>query len=107
MPSPERIFVALSPSVVMGTLMTTLPPSSTSFLASTAMPAASRLTTSRLTGPGTAARISRTTSSNGLFSFATRLGFVVTPSHMPRLNASRISPMFAESIKNFMQPPRS
>src|ERR1700751_4813637 len=66
------------------------------------MPSRSVAVTSTLTGPLTVLQISRTPSLNGRPSFATRDGFVVTPSRTPISWPSRISLMFAVSRKNFM-----
>jgi len=66
------------------------------------LPGASVLTTSALTGPSTMAHTSRRTTSKSRPVLATSDGLVVTPSRMPQLWASRISPTSAVSMKSFI-----
>ncbi len=103
MPSLKRVFVALSPSSVMGILTTMFSCISASALPSFISPSASMLTASALTGPFTIEQISLMISSNWRPSLATSDGLVVTPSTRPHSDAFLISSTFAVSIKNFMK----
>src|SRR5699024_6986366 len=66
------------------------------------IPSASSAITSALTEPDTSAVISFKRSWKDTPSFATRLGFVVTPAKTPNSCAARISSIFAVSTKNFI-----
>jgi len=66
------------------------------------MSAALTLMTSALMGPSTIRHISFTRVSKSVFSLATRLGLVVTPSRMPQLLTSLILSRLAVSMKIFI-----
>src|SRR5690242_6036992 len=102
MPRSVRRRVALRPSGISGHFTTTFRWMRASRSPSSSMPVAFVLTTSALTGPSTIAQISRSTVSKSRPVFATSDGFVVTPSRMPQLCASRISATSAVSMKSFM-----
>jgi len=101
-PSPASARQVFSPSGVSGTLTATLRASFASARPSASMVGWSVAVTSALTGPGTMAQMSRTTSRKLRPVFATKLGLVVTPSTSPVAARSRISAMSAVSTKNFM-----
>src|SRR4030066_356527 len=100
-----NVFTAFKPFLIKGILTTILSAIFASSLASLSIPSVSRLTTSALTGPCTMEQISSIVSRNGRPVLAIKDGFVVTPSRMPRLCASRISLTSAVSIKNFLLLP--
>src|SRR5512134_2400103 len=97
------MLVALSPSTVIGTLMTMF---FGLILASSCpsriIPGASRAMTSAEIGPSTMAVISVITSRKSRPLLAISEGLVVTPSTSPSSQAARISAISAVSIKNFM-----
>src|SRR5690554_834832 len=103
MPSLEKTETALRPSAISGTFTTIL-----GWIAASSRPSASISSsvvacTSALMGPSTMAAISAITSFRGRPVFATREGFVVTPSITPIAAASRISFRSAVSMKIFMR----
>src|SRR5258705_5718042 len=101
-PSPERVLMAVMPAAMQGILTVMFLAIRDSSLPSFTISSVVVLTTSALTGPATMEQISLSTSKKSFPSFATRDGFVVTPSRIPQLAAFRISPTFAVSMKNFM-----
>ncbi|OPY60481.1 MAG: hypothetical protein A4E62_03184 [Syntrophorhabdus sp. PtaU1.Bin002] len=105
MPSCDKVRTAFIPSSIIGILTTTFCPSIDSFRASSHIPFASFAITSRLTGPSTIERISFIVPSGSFFSFARRLGLVVTPSTRPISIPFLISSVLAVSIKNFIDAP--
>src|SRR5229473_1701036 len=104
-PSPESARQVLRPSCVSGTLTVTLRAIFASLRPSASIVGKSVAATSALTGPGTIAQISRTTSRKLRPLFATSDGLVVTPTTRPVAARSRISARSAVSIKNFMRDP--
>ena len=104
-PLARSTLQACSPSQVSGTLTAMFPEIAASSRPSAIIASASVAVTSALTGPSIASQISVKTSNKGRPVFAIRDGFVVTPSRSPVTASSRISPMSAVSIKNFIEYP--
>ena len=107
---PSRLSqaVAFSPSMVDGTLMTTLGCQAANLIPSFTIPSASSETVSALMGPSTKLAIFLTVSSKSApSSLAISVGLVVTPLRIPQLATSSISRMFAVSRNIFTMPPKS
>src|SRR5229473_313794 len=102
-PSPESARQVLRPSCVSGTLTVTLRAIFASLRPSASIVGKSSAATSALTGPGTIAQISRTTSRKLRPVLATSEGLVVTPSTSPVAVRSAISARSAVSMKNFIR----
>src|SRR5207247_9783315 len=100
-PSEESALIALRPSVFIWIFTTTFWWSFASCRPCLIISSAWVVVTSKEIGPSTRARISWMTSDHFRPVFATRVGFVVTPSRTPHDAASRISSMFAVSRKIF------
>ena len=98
-PSSVSARVALRPSGMSGTLMTTLGWIFASGFACATMPSASSAVTSADTGPSTMPQISSTTSSNTRPDFLMSEGFVVTPSITPQAAYVRMASTSAVSRK--------
>ena len=101
-PSSESALQTCSPSGVSGTLTVTLGAILASLRPSASIGSYSVAATSALTGPGTIAQISATTSMKLRPLLATSDGLVVTPSTRPVAARSLMSATSAVSMKNFM-----
>ncbi|EMI14245.1 hypothetical protein C883_3342 [Bacillus stratosphericus LAMA 585] len=107
-PRSVNALTALRPSVVIGILTVIFGAIAASSFPSSIISSALREMTSALTEPDTTSVISRRRSWNDTsFSFATKLGFVVTPAKMPSSCASLMSAIFAVSTKNNITVPLS
>ena len=104
-PFSLKILTAFSPSGVIGTLIVIFGAIFANSSPSVIISCHFVAITSALTEPDTTSVISFKRSSNEIFSFATRLGFVVTPANTPKECTSFISLRFAVSMKNFISFP--
>src|SRR5262249_33159367 len=105
MPSPDRALHTLMPSLVSGTLTIMHGSIFAMSCPCCIMPAKSVAVTSPLTGPLTMPQIFLRLSRKSPGSLASRVGFVVTPSMIPRSASLSMSLMLPVSTNSFITPP--